>query len=158
MTFLHMVYAYQSRNQRSLLRKEINYLIEKYKRNKETKKLQFEIEELRRLRASQINADQNKVTVETVEVKSSAEAEVVLNNALDDIEKEMKIMCEIEIQVDINDFVDNDELDGLDADEINAVESQIKQAEADRRHEEEYAKMELVLQNNLMRTKVCSKV
>ena len=50
MTFLHMVYAYQSRNQRSLLRKEINYLIEKYKRNKETKKLQFEIEELRRLR------------------------------------------------------------------------------------------------------------
>ena len=49
----------------------------------------------------------------TVEVKSSAEAEVVLNNALDDIEKEMKIMCEIEIQVDINDFVDNDELDGL---------------------------------------------
>ena len=50
MTFLHLVYAYQSRNQRSLLRKEINYLIEKYKRNKETKKLQFEIEALRRLR------------------------------------------------------------------------------------------------------------
>jgi len=25
----------------------------------------------------------------------------------------MKIMCEIEIQVDINDFVENDELDGL---------------------------------------------
>ena len=64
-------------------------------------------------RANQINADQNKVTIETVEVKSSAEAEVVLNNALDDIEKEMKIMCEIEIQVDINDFVENDELDGL---------------------------------------------
>ena len=34
------------------------------------------------------------------------------------------------------------------------VESQIKQAEEDRKHEEEYAKMELVLQNNLMRTKV----
>ena len=50
MTFIHFVYTYQSRNQRSLLRKEINYLIEKYKRNKETKKLQFEIEELRRLR------------------------------------------------------------------------------------------------------------
>ena len=64
------------------------------------------------LRASQI-ADQVTTVVETVEVKSSAEAEVVLNNALDDIEKEMKIMCEIEIQVDINDFVDNDELDGL---------------------------------------------
>ena len=51
--------------------------------------------------------------VETVEVKSSAEAEVVLKNALDDIEKEMIIMCEVEIQVDIKDFVENDELDGL---------------------------------------------
>ena len=55
----------------------------------------------------------NKVTVETVAVQSSAEAEAVLNNALDDIEKEMAIMCEIEIQVDINDFVEKDEVDGL---------------------------------------------
>ena len=38
------------------------------------------------------------------------------------------------------------------------VESQIKQAEEDRQHEEEYGKMELVLQNNLMRTKVCQYV
>ena len=64
------------------------------------------------LRASQI-ADQVTTVVETVEVKSSAEAEVVLKNALDDIEKEMIIMCEVEIQVDIKDFVENDELDGL---------------------------------------------
>ena len=64
------------------------------------------------LRASQI-ADQVTTVVETVEVKSSAEAEVVLKKALDDIEKEMIIMCEVEIQVDIKDFVENDELDGL---------------------------------------------
>ena len=64
------------------------------------------------LRASQI-ADQVTTVVETVEVKSSAEAEVLLKNALDDIEKEMIIMCEVEIQVDIKDFVENDELDGL---------------------------------------------
>ena len=38
---------------------------------------------------------------------------------------------------------------------MNLVEAQIKQEEEDRKHEEEYAKMEIVLQNNLMRTKVC---
>ena len=38
---------------------------------------------------------------------------------------------------------------------MNLVETQIKQEQEDRKHEEEYAKMELVLQNNLMRTKVC---
>ena len=38
---------------------------------------------------------------------------------------------------------------------MNLVEAQIKQDEEDRKHEEEYAKMEIVLQNNLMRTKVC---
>ena len=38
---------------------------------------------------------------------------------------------------------------------MHLVEAQIKQEEKDRKHEEEYAKMELVLQNNLMRTKVC---
>ena len=37
---------------------------------------------------------------------------------------------------------------------MNLVEAQIKQDEEDRKHEEEYAKMEIVLQNNLMRTKV----
>ena len=38
---------------------------------------------------------------------------------------------------------------------MNLVETQIKQEQEDRKHEEEYSKMELVLQNNLMRTKVC---
>ena len=37
---------------------------------------------------------------------------------------------------------------------MHLVEAQIKQEEEDRKHEEEYAKMELILQNNLMRTKV----
>ena len=37
---------------------------------------------------------------------------------------------------------------------MNLVEAQIKQEEEDRKHEEEYAKMEIILQNNLMRTKV----
>lgn len=49
MTFIQFVSIYQSRNQRSLLRKEISYLIEKYKRNKDAKKLKLEVEELRRL-------------------------------------------------------------------------------------------------------------
>ena len=37
---------------------------------------------------------------------------------------------------------------------MHLVEAQIKREEEDRKHEEEYAKMELILQNNLMRTKV----
>ena len=61
-----------------------------------------------------LRADQKvDQVVETVEIKSSADAENVLNSTLANIEKEMIIMCEVEIQVDVKDFVDRDELDGL---------------------------------------------
>ena len=63
------------------------------------------------IRAGEI-AEQTKV-VEIVEIKSAADAENVLNDTLANIEKEMIIMCEVEIQVDVKDFVDDDELDGL---------------------------------------------
>jgi len=189
MAFMHVMYTYQSRNQRHLLRKKINYLIEKYKHNKDVQKLKLEVEELRKLRTSQIpDINQNLrteisetfVTAEmdngtpdggTSDVQAmtehdcaplvaleseeliAADVEIVLNSALDNIEKEMINMCEVEIQVDVSDFVEKDELVGLDEDEMNLVEAQIKQEQEDRKHEEEYAKMELVLQNNLMRTK-----
>ena len=149
MTFMHVVYTYQSRNQRYLLRKKINYLIEKYKHNKDVQKLKLEVEELRKLRTSQIQeinqnrtekASETFVTAEmdngtadggttgiqaVVEQDSAplvvleseeliaADVEIVLNSALDDIEKEMINMCEAEIQVDVTDFVENDELVGL---------------------------------------------
>ena len=149
MTFMHVVYTYQSRNQRYLLRKKINYLIEKYKHNKDVQKLKLEVEELRKLRTSQIQeinqnrtekASETFVTAEMdngtadggtagvqelVEQDSAplvvleseeliaADVEIVLNTALDDIEKEMINMCEAEIQVDVTDFVENDELVGL---------------------------------------------
>ena len=61
-----------------------------------------------------LRADQKvDQVVETVEIKSSADAENVLNSTLASIEKEMIIMCEVEIQVDVKDFVERDELDGL---------------------------------------------
>ena len=152
MTFMHVVYTYQSRNQRYLLRKKINYLIEKYKHNKDVQKLKLEVEELRKLRTSQIQeinqnrtqkASETFVTAEmddtaaekedggATEVQAiveqdtaplvvleseeliAADVEIVLNTALDDIEKEMINMCEAEIQVDVTDFVENDELVGL---------------------------------------------
>ena len=152
MTFMHVVYTYQSRNQRYLLRKKINYLIEKYKHNKDVQKLKLEVEELRKLRTSQIQeinqnrtekASETFVTAEmddtatekedggATEVQAiveqdtaplvvleseeliAADVEIVLNSALDDIEKEMINMCEAEIQVDVTDFVENDELVGL---------------------------------------------
>ena len=156
MTFMHVVYTYQSRNQRYLLRKKINYLIEKYKHNKDVQKLKLEVEELRKLRTSQIQeinqnrtekASETFVTAEmddtaaekdngtadgvTTDVQAfeeqdtaplvvleseeliAADVEIVLNTALDDIEKEMINMCEAEIQVDVTDFVENDELVGL---------------------------------------------
>ena len=50
MTFIQIVSIYQSRNQRSLLRKEIDYLIEKYKRKKDAKKVKLEVEKLKKLR------------------------------------------------------------------------------------------------------------
>ena len=52
------------------------------------------------------------VALESAELVA-ADVEVVLNSALDSIEKEMINMCEVEIQVDVTDFVENDELDGL---------------------------------------------
>jgi len=196
MTVMHVVYSYQSQNQRYLLRKKINYLIEKYKHNKDVQKLKLEVEELRKLRTSQIH-DINRDQIDKTEIASEtfvtaemdngaldggttgttdvqamveqnsaplvalesaelieADVEIVLNSALDNIEKEMINMCEAEIQVDVSDFVEKDELVGLDEDEMHLVEAQIKREEEDRKHEEEYAKMELILQNNLMRTKV----
>ena len=152
MTVMHVVYTYQSRNQRYLLRKKINYLIEKYKHNKDVQKLKLEVEELRKLRTSQIpdiNRDQidkteiasetfvtaemdsgtpdgNTTDVQAMEEQDSAplvalesaelieaDVEIVLNSALDNIEKEMMNMCEAEIQVDVSDFVEKDELVGL---------------------------------------------
>ena len=155
MTVMHVVYTYQSRNQRYLLRKKINYLIEKYKHNKDVQKLKLEVEELRKLRTSQIHdinrdqIDKTKIASETfvtaemdngaldggttgttdvqamVEQNSAplvalesaelieADVEIVLNSALDNIEKEMINMCEAEIQVDVSDFVEKDELVGL---------------------------------------------
>ena len=161
MTFMHVVYTYQSRNQRYLLRKKINYLIEKYKHNKDVQKLKLEVEELRKLRTSQIQeinqnriekASETFVTAEmddttaemdngtadagTTDVQAlveqdsaplvvleseeliAADVEIVLNTALDNIEKEMINMCEAEIQVDVTDFVENDELVGLGEFEI----------------------------------------
>ena len=155
MTVMHVVYSYQSQNQRYLLRKKINYLIEKYKHNKDVQKLKLEVEELRKLRTSQIHdinrdqIDKTKIASETfvtaemdngaldggttgttdvqamVEQNSAplvalesaelieADVEIVLNSALDNIEKEMINMCEAEIQVDVSDFVEKDELVGL---------------------------------------------
>ena len=149
MAFMHVMYTYQSRNQRHLLRKKINYLIEKYKHNKDVQKLKLEVEELRKLRTSQIpDINQNLrteisetfVTAEmdngtpdggTSDVQAmtehdcaplvaleseeliAADVEIVLNSALDNIEKEMINMCEVEIQIDVSDFVEKDELVGL---------------------------------------------
>ena len=155
MTVMHVVYSYQSQNQRYLLRKKINYLIEKYKHNKDVQKLKLEVEELRKLRTSQIHdinrdqIDKTEIALETfvtaemdngaldggttgttdvqamVEQNSAplvalesaelieADVEIVLNSALDNIEKEMINMCEAEIQVDVSDFVEKDELVGL---------------------------------------------
>ena len=152
MTVMHVVYTYQSRNQRYLLRKKINYLIEKYKHNKDVQKLKLEVEELRKLRTSQI-PDINRDQIDKTEIASEtfvtaemdsgtpdgdttdaqameeqdsaplvalesaelieADVEIVLNSALDNIEKEMINMCEAEIQVDVSDFVEKDELVGL---------------------------------------------
>ena len=152
MTVMHVVYTYQSRNQRYLLRKKINYLIEKYKHNKDVQKLKLEVEELRKLRTSQI-PDINRDRIDKTEIASEtfvtaemdsdtpdgdttdaqameeqdsaplvalesaelieADVEIVLNSALDNIEKEMINMCEAEIQVDVSDFVEKDELVGL---------------------------------------------
>ena len=155
MTVMHVVYTYQSQNQRYLLRKKINYLIEKYKHNKDVQKLKLEVEELRKLRTSQIH-DINRDQIDKTEIASEtfvtaemdngaldggttgttdvqamveqnsaplvalesaelieADVEIVLNSALDNIEKEMINMCEAEIQVDVSDFVEKDELVGL---------------------------------------------
>ena len=152
MTVMHVVYTYQSRNQRYLLRKKINYLIEKYKHNKDVQKLKLEVEELRKLRTSQI-PDINRDRIDKTEIASEtfvtaemdsdtpdgdttdaqameeqdsaplvalesaelieADVEIVLNSALDNIEKEMINICEAEIQVDVSDFVEKDELVGL---------------------------------------------
>ena len=61
MTFIHVVYSFQSRNQRYLQRKKIDFLIEKYKHNKNVQKLKHEVKELRKLRANQIqNENQNQ--------------------------------------------------------------------------------------------------
>ena len=59
MTFIHVVYSFQSRNQRYLQRKKIDFLIEKYKYNKNVQKLKHEVKELRKLRANQ-NENQNQ--------------------------------------------------------------------------------------------------
>ena len=69
MTVMHVVYTYQSRNQRYLLRKKINYLIEKYKHNKDVQKLKLEVEELRKLRTSQI-PDINRDQIDKTEIAS----------------------------------------------------------------------------------------
>ena len=52
------------------------------------------------------------VALESAEL-IEADVEIVLNSALDNIEKEMINMCEAEIQVDVSDFVEKDELVGL---------------------------------------------
>ena len=100
-----------------------------------------EVEELRKLRTSQI-PDLNRDQIDKTEIASETfvtaemdsgtpdgdttdaqameehnraliEAKIVLNSALDNIEKEMINMCEAEIQVDVSDFVEKDELVGL---------------------------------------------
>ena len=76
MTFMHVMYSYQSRNQRYIMRKKINYLIEKYKHNKNVQKLKHEVEELRKLenlRASQMpnpNQSEAKNQKENTEITS----------------------------------------------------------------------------------------
>ena len=52
------------------------------------------------------------VALESAEL-IEADVKIVLNSALDNIEKEMINMCEAEIQVDVSDFVEKDELVGL---------------------------------------------
>ena len=46
-------------------------------------------------------------------VSDAAEAKLVINDALETFEKEMKTMIEMEIQVSFSDFVDKDEVDEL---------------------------------------------
>ena len=79
MTFMHVVYTYQSRNQRYLLRKKINYLIEKYKHNKDVQKLKLEVEELRKLRTSQIQEINQNRTEKASETFVTAEMDIEPN-------------------------------------------------------------------------------
>ena len=46
-------------------------------------------------------------------VSDAAEAKLVINDALETFEKEMKTMIEMEVQVSLSDFVDKDEVDEL---------------------------------------------
>ena len=46
-------------------------------------------------------------------VSDATQAKLVINDALETFEKEMKTMIEMEIQVSLSDFVDKDEVDGL---------------------------------------------
>ena len=83
MTVMHVVYSYQSQNQRYLLRKKINYLIEKYKHNKDVQKLKLEVEELRKLRTSQIH-DINRDQIDKTEIASETFVTAEMDNgALD---------------------------------------------------------------------------
>ena len=63
----------------------------------------------------QAMVEQNSAPLVALESAELIEADVkiVLNSALDNIEKEMINMCEAEIQVDVSDFVEKDELVGL---------------------------------------------
>ena len=135
-TVLHIIYLYQSVNQRSILRKEVSSLIEKYKRNKDLKKAQLAVNEAIKMREMQAAANwsiMHPTMKSPVGLPDKAEsigsilshsncldldnlveeAELVINNALETFEKEMETMVGMEIQVSISDFVDNDEIDGL---------------------------------------------
>ena len=83
MTVMHVVYTYQSRNQRYLLRKKISYLIEKYKHNKDVQKLKLEVEELKKLSTSQI-PDINRDQIDKTEIASETFVTAEMDNgALD---------------------------------------------------------------------------
>ena len=55
-TVLQIMYLYQSVNQRSILRKEVSSLIQKYKRNKDLKQTQSAVNEAIKMREMQVTA------------------------------------------------------------------------------------------------------
>ena len=76
MTFIHVVYSFQSRNQRYLQRKKIDFLIEKYKHNKNVQKLKHEVKELRKLRANQNENQNQKENTTEITTETSVTAEM----------------------------------------------------------------------------------
>ena len=55
-TVLQIMYLYQSVNQRSILRKEVSSLIQKYKRNKDLKQTQSAVNDGIKMRETQVTA------------------------------------------------------------------------------------------------------